>query len=146
LLSIADQICLEAGCKTSGRVAQTHTQVPAELIVDMQVWRAATDVDRGEQRSIGPAQLGHASRVWRRQLDMRLAAADAHTDRHWQQLLAAELSSVTADRFLPELAEKLKNLTQAGFDATLLLRSAAAAGALPDDHPAAALGGESSTS
>jgi hypothetical protein len=33
----------------------------------------------------------------------------------------------------------LTNLTRAGFDATHLLRSAAAAGPLPDDHPTAAL-------
>jgi hypothetical protein len=33
----------------------------------------------------------------------------------------------------------LNNLTRADFDATLLVRSAAAAGPLPDDHPAAAL-------
>jgi hypothetical protein len=33
----------------------------------------------------------------------------------------------------------LSNLTRAGFDATHLVRSAAAAGPLPDDHPAAAL-------
>ena len=47
--------------------------------------------------------------------------------------------SATADPFLPELEERLSNLTRAGFDATLLVRSAAAAGPLPDDHPAAAL-------
>jgi hypothetical protein len=33
----------------------------------------------------------------------------------------------------------LSNLTRAGYDATLLVRSAAAAAPLPDDHPAAAL-------
>jgi len=33
----------------------------------------------------------------------------------------------------------LNNLTRAGFDAALLVHSAAAAGPLPDDHPAAAL-------
>ena len=33
----------------------------------------------------------------------------------------------------------MSNLTRAGFDATHLLQSAAAAGPLPDDHPAAAL-------
>ena len=33
----------------------------------------------------------------------------------------------------------MSDLTRAGFDATHLLRSAAAAGPLPDDHPAAAL-------
>jgi hypothetical protein len=40
---------------------------------------------------------------------------------------------------MPELAERLSNLAAAGFDAAGLVRSAAAAGALPDDHPAAAL-------
>jgi hypothetical protein len=43
------------------------------------------------------------------------------------------------DPFLPELTERLSDLTRAGFDTTQLLRSAAAAGPIPDDHPAAAL-------
>ena len=47
--------------------------------------------------------------------------------------------AATADPFLPELTERLSNLSRAGFDATLLVRSAAAEGPLPDDHPAAAL-------
>ena len=42
--------------------------------------------------------------------------------------------------------ERLSNLARAGFDATLLVRSAAAVGSLPDDHPAAALWWASSTS
>jgi hypothetical protein len=46
---------------------------------------------------------------------------------------------VTADPFLPELTERLNNLTRAGFDASRLVRSAAAEGPLPDDHAAAAL-------
>jgi hypothetical protein len=67
----------------------------------------------------------------------RLAAADTHTVS--RQMLATEVPSATADPFLPELEERLRNLARAGFDATHLLRSAAAAGPLPDDHPAAAL-------
>jgi hypothetical protein len=70
---------------------------------------------------------------------MRLAAADASAKWRWQQLLAREIPCVTPDPFLPELAERLSDLTRAGFDATLLVRSAAAAGPVPDDHPAAAL-------
>jgi hypothetical protein len=54
-------------------------------------------------------------------------------------MLAIEAPSATADPFLPELEEKLSNLARAGFDATQLVRAAAAAGPLPDDHPAAAL-------
>ena len=46
---------------------------------------------------------------------------------------------MTADPFLPALRERLSNLSRAGFDTTQLVRSAAAAGPLPDDHPAAAL-------
>jgi hypothetical protein len=65
--------------------------------------------------------------------------ADTNPDERWRHLLATEVPGVTADPFLPELEGRLSNLTGAGFDATLLVRSAAAAGPLPDDHPAAAL-------
>jgi hypothetical protein len=113
--------------------------MPAELIADMQVWRAATQVDPGDLRPTGPRQPGHAAQAWQQQLSTRLAAADTRTEWRWRQLLAAEVPSTTADSFLPKLTERLSNLTWAGFDATLLVRSAAAAGPLPDDHPAAAL-------
>ena len=119
--------------------AQPHALMPAKLIADIQVWRAATQVDPGDLRPTGPPQLGYAARVWQQQLDGQLAAADTHTDRQWRQLLAKAAPRATADPFLPELEERLSNLSRAGFDATHLLRSAAAAGPLPDDHPAAAL-------
>ena len=112
--------------------------MPAQLIADVQMWRAATQVDHSDLRP-GPPQLDRATRIWQQQLDMRLAAANTHTDRQWRQLLAREVPSATTDPFLPELAERLSNLTRAGFDATHLVRSAAAVGPLPDDHPAAAL-------
>jgi hypothetical protein len=113
--------------------------VPAELITDIQVWRAATQVDPSDRRPTGPAQLGLAARIFQQQLDIRLAAADVNPDGRWRRLLATEAPGATADPFLPELEERLTNLTRAGFDAIQLLRSAAAAGPLPDDHPAAAL-------
>jgi hypothetical protein len=55
------------------------------------------------------------------------------------QLLATEVPGATMDPFLPELTERLSYLNRAGYEAIHLLRSAAAAGPLPDDHPAAAL-------
>jgi hypothetical protein len=113
--------------------------VPAELIADLQVWRAATQVDPSDLRPTGPPQLGRAARIIQQQLDKQLAAADTNTNRQWRRLLATEAPSATADPFLPELEERLTNLTRAGFDATHLVRSAAAAAPLPDDHPAAAL-------
>jgi hypothetical protein len=113
--------------------------VPAKLTADVQVWRAATQIDPGDLRPTGPPQLGRAAQAWQQQLDKRLAAADTRTEWRWRQLLAAEVPVTTADSFLPELEEGLSNLTRAGFDATLLVRSAAAAGPLSDDHLAAAL-------
>jgi hypothetical protein len=129
----------KAAAEAPASAAQRYAPVPAELIADLQVWRAATQVDPADLRPTGPPQLGRAAHVWQQQLDKRLTAADTNADRRWRRLLAAEVPSVTADSFLPELEERLSNLTGAGVDATHLLRSAAAAGPLPDDHPAAAL-------
>jgi hypothetical protein len=136
---LADQVRLNAAAEAPAWAAQPHTPVPAELIADVQVWRAATQVDPSDLRPTGPPQLGQADRIFQQQLDKRLAAPDTNTDEQWRRLLATEAPSVTADSFLPELEERLSNLTRAGLDATMLVRSAAAAGPLPDDHPAAAL-------
>ena len=136
---LADQVRLNAAHETPAWAAQRRAPVPAQLIADVQMWRAATQVDHSDLRPTGPPQLGRAARVGQQQLEMRLAAANTHTDRQWRQLLATEVPSATTDPFLPELAERLSNLTRAGFDATHLVRSAAAVGPLPDDHPAAAL-------
>jgi conjugative relaxase-like TrwC/TraI family protein len=43
--------------------AEAHAAVPAELIADIQVWRAATQVDPSDQRPTGPLQLGHAAQT-----------------------------------------------------------------------------------
>jgi conjugative relaxase-like TrwC/TraI family protein len=136
---LADQVRRNTAADAPAWAAQLHTPAPAKLIATLQVWRAATQVDPSDLRPTGPPQLGRAARIFQQQLDKRLAAADTHTDRHWRKLLATEAPSATADPFLPELEERLINLTRAGFDAIQLVRSAAAAGPLPDDHPAAAL-------
>jgi UvrD-like helicase C-terminal domain len=135
---LADQVRRNTTAEAPAWAAQPHTLVPAELIADLQVWRAATQVDPSDMRPTGPPQLGYAARIFQLQLDKRVAA-DAPTNRQWRELLAAEVPSTIADSLLPELTERMSNLTRAGFDATHLLRSAAAAGPVPDDHPAAAL-------
>jgi hypothetical protein len=134
---LADQVRSNAEGEAPAWAAVRRALVPAQSIADIQLWRAATQVDPSDLRRTGPPQLGQVSRAWQQQLDERLAATDTHTD--WRQMLATEAPSATADPFLPELEERLSNLTQTGFDATDLVRSAAAAGPLPDDHPAAAL-------
>ena len=134
---IADQVRLNTAGEAPAWAIQPYTPLSAELIAEVQVWRAATQVDPSDLRPSGPPSS--ATQAWQRQLDKRLAT-DTCGDRQWRQLLATEVPSATADPFMPELEERLTNLTRAGFDATLLVRSAASAGALPDDHPAAALG------
>jgi conjugative relaxase-like TrwC/TraI family protein len=136
---LADQVRSNAEGEAPAWAAVRRALVPAELIADVEVWRAATQVDPIDLRPTGPPQNDNAARIFQQRLDQRLAAADTHADLRWRQLLAREAPRATADPFLPELAEKLNNLARAGFDATLLVRSAAAAGPLPDDHPAAAL-------
>jgi hypothetical protein len=135
IAELADQVRRNATGEAPAWATQPHAPVSAELIADIQVWRAATQVDPSDLRPTGPPQLGSA-RAWQQQLDTQLAYTNP--DWRWRRLLA-EVPSVTADSFLPELEERLNNLTRAGFDAALLVHSAAAAGPLPDDHPAAAL-------
>jgi hypothetical protein len=134
---LANQVRSNAEGEAPAWAAVRRALVPAELIADIQIWRAATQVDPSDLRPTGPPQLGQATQAWQQRLDERLATMDTHTD--WRQMLLTEAPSATADPFLPELEERLGNLTRAGFDATNLLRSAAAVGPLPDDHPAAAL-------
>jgi hypothetical protein len=134
---LADQVRLNTADETPAYAAQLTAPIPADLIADIQVWRAATQVNPNDVRPTGPSQLGYAARIFQQQLDIRVA--DTNADERWRHLLAREAPSAIADPFLPELEERLTNLTGAGFDAALLVRSAAAAGPLPDDHPAAAL-------
>jgi hypothetical protein len=136
---LAEQVRSNAATEAPAWAAQRHALAPTELIADIQMWRATTQVDPSDLRPTGPPQLGRAARIFQLQLDKRLAATDTRTERRWRQLIAAEVPGATADPFLPELAERLSYLTRAGFDATFLMRSAVAAGPLPDDHPTAAL-------
>jgi hypothetical protein len=133
---LAGQVRLNGG-EAPAWAAQLRALVPAELTADVQVWRAAAQVDPADLRPTGPPQLGYATRIFQQRLDIRLT--DTNADERWRHLLATEAPSATADPFLPELEEKLTNLAWAGFDAVVLVRSAAGAGPLPDDHPAAAL-------
>jgi conjugative relaxase-like TrwC/TraI family protein len=137
ITQLADQVRLTVGSQEWA--GQPTVALPAELMADVQVWRAATQVEPSDRRLTGRPQLGRVARMFQQQLDQRLAAAATDEDRRWRQLLAAEAPAATADSFLPELTERLSNLSRAGFDTSLLVRSAAAEAPLPDDHPAAAL-------
>jgi hypothetical protein len=102
---LADQVSHNPATATVAWAAQRHAPVPAELIADIQVWRAATEVDPSDLRPTGPPRLGRAGRIFQLQLDERLAVTDTRTGREWRQLVAAEAPSVMQDPFLPELTE-----------------------------------------
>src|SRR4029450_4362968 len=109
---LADQVRRNAAADAPAWGTQPHTPVPADLIADLQVWRAAPQVDPNDLRPTGPPQLDYAARVLQQQLDKRLTAADTNPERQWRRLLATEAPSATADPFLPELEERLTNLTR----------------------------------
>ena len=55
---LADQVRLNAEAEASAWAAEPNAHMPAELIADVRVWRAATRADAGELQS-----PGHASSV-----------------------------------------------------------------------------------
>ena len=69
---LADQVRRNTAAEAPAWAAQPHTPVPAELITDLQVWRAATQIDPNDLRPTGPPQLGYAARISQQQLDKRL--------------------------------------------------------------------------
>src|SRR4029453_10324374 len=113
--------------------------VPADLIADIQVWRAATQVLPADPRPTGPMQSSLPPRAWQLRLDKQLVTADIAQDQQWTDLLAQQVPNLTNDSFTPNLVDRLEHLNRLGFDAASLVRTAAAKGPLPDDHPAAAL-------
>jgi hypothetical protein len=117
-----------------------------QLEVPTQLFDAATQVDPSDLRPTGPPQPGRAARILQQQLDERLAAPDTSANELWRRLLATEVPGTTADSFLPELQERLTNLTRAGFDATRFCGRPPPPGRYPTTTPPQPSGGASSTS
>ena len=67
---LAGQVRLNVGGEAPAWAAQLRALVSAELIADMQVWRAATQVDPNDLRPTGPPQLGYATRIFQQRLDI----------------------------------------------------------------------------
>jgi hypothetical protein len=61
---LADQVRLSTEGEAPAWAAQLHVPLPGELIADVQVWRAANQVDPSDLRPTGPPQLGYAARAW----------------------------------------------------------------------------------
>jgi hypothetical protein len=139
ITDLADQVRTADGADAPSWAVERRFLPSADLIADIQVWRAAMQVQPADLRPTGPIQSSLLARTWQLRLDRQLVAADIAQDQQWTNLLVRRIPNVIKDSFLPSLADRLERLDHAGFDATGLVRSAAAKGPLPDDHPAAAL-------
>jgi DNA primase catalytic core len=112
---------------------------PADLIADVEVWRAANQVPTSDQRPTGEPITGMAATRWQHHLDQRLADSQTAALSEWRGLLNQVRRDLANDDFAPTLAHRLSQLSSGGLDAATLVREAASEGPLPDDHAAAAL-------
>jgi hypothetical protein len=139
IIDLADQVRTTGQAVAPAWMVERRFPVPADLIADIQVWRAATQVLPADPRPTGPMQSSLLARTWQLRLDKQLVTADIAQDQQWTDLLAQQVPNLTNDSFTPNLVDRLEHLNRLGFDAASLVRTAAAKGPLPDDHPAAAL-------
>ena len=120
--------------------AQNGMRPDTDTVADVEVWRAAMRSPPSDRRPTGAPQLQKASRA----LPATAQPAPGRRPHPGAQGMAPpallELApQVRSDEFTPLLAERLAAMSRAGVAAHQLLRSAAAAGPLPDEHAAAAL-------
>jgi DNA primase catalytic core len=137
---LADQVRADALDSGVRPVWLTGVGRPAaELVADVEVWRAAHQVEIGDTRATGEHRHGLAEHRWQSHLDRRLASTTSAALAEWRPLLGRISRTVLADDFAPTLASRLSQLSAAGIDVPGLLRTVSAGGPLPDDHAAAAL-------
>jgi conjugative relaxase-like TrwC/TraI family protein len=139
ITDLADQVRTAERADTPYWAVERRFLPSADLVAEIQVWRAATHVQPADLRPTGPKQPGLLARTWQLRLEQQLVTADIAQDQQWTNLLMKRIPNLIKDSFLPSLVDRLESLERSGFDAASLVRSAAAKGSLPDDHPAAAL-------
>ena len=139
ITDLADQVRTAERADTPYWAVERRSLPSADLVAEIQVWRAATHVQPADLRPTGARQPGLLARTWQLRLEQQLVAADIAQDQQWTNLLMKRIPNLIKDSFLPSLVGRLESLERSGFDAASLVRSAAAKGSLPDDHPAAAL-------
>ncbi|MBB1512757.1 relaxase domain-containing protein [Tessaracoccus sp. MC1627] len=106
-------------------------------VAEVEVWRAAWQVERSDRRPTGPAQLGAAAHHWQQHLTNRLRPA--HPVTIWTDLLRDIRPDLPRDPYATTLAHRLASLHNAGVPITEHLAAAVADGPLPAEQPAAAL-------
>ncbi|KQY57638.1 MobF family relaxase [Nocardioides sp. Root140] len=138
--ALAGQVRDRAESQTSLPAWAQHGLKPDDAtLADVEVWRAAMQVPAGDRRPTGAPQLQKAAATYQRRLTRRITGDHTPALKEWRQLLHTVAPQVRNDEFTPLLAERLAAMSRSGIAAHQLLRSAANAAPLPDEHAAAAL-------
>ena len=135
---LAAQVRTNAAARLPGWAADTDRPLSGALIGDIQIWRAANQVNAHDCRPTGPAQLQQAARNWQMRLHERLTTGDPSVD-DWTRTITRLIPTASTDPFAEDLAERLTRLTQHGYDTHQLLRTAVDLAPLPDEHPSMAI-------
>jgi DNA primase catalytic core len=142
VVDLAEKVRAAAETGSGQTLAWAHQgggRLPASVLGDAAVWRAAMQVDPADRRPTGPPQMSKAAVTWQRNLDRHLAGEAAPAVQEWSELIQMASRGASSDDFAPVLAQRLGGMSRAGLDARALLAEAVAAGTLPDDHAAAAV-------
>ncbi|MGB7447579.1 MAG: MobF family relaxase [Ornithinimicrobium sp.] len=110
-----------------------------DLLTHISVWRAAQQIPDTDLRPTGPPQLDKAPALYQRHLREQITGNTDPAIAEFGPLIHDLSPAARADSFAPVLADRLARISRAGINAPGLLRAAADAGPLPDDHAAAAL-------
>lgn len=100
---------------------------------------AANRLADSDSGATGALLINGPGSAWQAHLDRRLAANTTEGRAALLQLITDIAPSTAHDRQGPLVAARIAALVAAGLDGRHLLHQAAAAGPLPDDHPASAL-------
>ena len=136
---LADQVRLDAARRRPAWVGDDPTLTPSSLVADVELWRAANRIEGNDRSATEALVTNGPGSAWQAQLDQRLAAGTPDGRAALLQLITDIAPSTAHDRQAPLMAARVASLVGAGLDARRLLQQPAAAGPLPDDHPASTL-------
>ena len=138
--TLATEVAHDATDSPTPMWAQQGAARPTgDVVAKIHVWRAANQITDSDLRPTGPPQLDKAPAGYQRRLHEQIVGDRRRAITEWGPLLQEVSPTARADSFAAVLADRLAGISRAGINASNLLRVAAGAGPLPDDHAAAAL-------
>lgn len=136
MTNLANQVRLDTLEAPPPRWVPINTTLREDLISDVAVWRATTNVAPDDHHPTGARARAGAARHYQDQLDRQLLTATPSLDVAQLRSLGQGLDH---DPAVIELARHLSLLKERGLPVGALVASALAEGPLPAERPAAAL-------